>query len=84
MSLKLKLSIFVSLIIFLILLAAASIVISIRYSEIQQDLIIRDNITSEKMVADLVNDMGTYYAFQFDTYAQIVKNTLKVKISLQI
>jgi PAS domain S-box-containing protein len=76
-NLKLKLTIFVSLTILVILSAAAVVVITTRYSEIQQDLIIRDKITSEKMVSDLVNDMGTYYAFQFDTYTQIVKNTLK-------
>ena len=77
MSLKLKLSIFISLTIFIILFAAAIVIISTRSSEIEQDLTLRDKITSEKMVADLVNDMGTYYAFQFDTYVQIVKTTLK-------
>jgi two-component system NtrC family sensor kinase len=75
--LKFKLSIFISLIIFLILASAAVLIIMVRSSEIRQDLTFRDKITSEKMVADLVNDMDNYYVFQFDTYAQMVNNTLK-------
>jgi PAS domain S-box-containing protein len=76
-SLKLKLSIFISLTIFVILAVAAIVIITTRSTEIEQDLTLRDKITSEKMVPDLVNDMGTYYAFQFDTYTQVVKNTIK-------
>lgn len=76
MSLRFKLSIFISLIIFAILLSATALIIVVRSSEIERNLIIRDIITSEKMAPELVNSMRAYYAFQFDSYVSEVNSVL--------
>ena len=56
--------------------SAAFLNILVRSSEIEQELILRDKITSEKMVPELVNDMDNYYAFSFDTFTQLVNDTI--------
>lgn len=77
MNLKLKLTVFVSLIIFVILFLTSVLIIKVRSSEIENELIVRNKITSEKLVSNLVNDLGTYYSFQFDVYSKIVKEIYK-------
>ncbi len=60
-----------------ILLMTSVFIILIRSKEIESDLIVRDKLSSEKLVPGLVNDIGTYYAFDFDVYSRIVKDLLK-------
>ena len=77
MSLRFKLSLFISLLIFVILASASVLIVAVRSSEIEQNLINIDKITSEEMVPNLYNEQETYYSFEFDTFAQLVSDDLK-------
>jgi methyl-accepting chemotaxis protein len=76
-NLKLRFSLTISLIIIFTMAAVALFLVTYRSREIQQDLISKDGIISEKIVPGLMEDLGNYYTYQFTDFAAKVQTTTK-------
>lgn len=76
MSLKLKFSIVISLIIVFIICSLGIFLVTVRSHEIERDLLARDTLITEQITPYLSSYINQYYIFQFDTYAETIKNLI--------
>jgi len=77
MSLKVKFSIYLSLIIVLLISFFGIFLVIVRTQEVEQDLLIRDKLISERLIPQISNDVSANYAFEFNTYSNVIKGFLQ-------
>lgn len=73
-NLKSKFSLFVSFIIILILSCVSILLITVRSSEIENELIIRDKLITQIIIPDISSDLGNYYTYEYTTFTSVIKN----------
>lgn len=76
-SLKAKISLFISLTIFFVLLSSSLITGILRIREIQNELIDKDILISERVLPDMLDDFTELFFFQYDLYVGAVKNRIR-------
>jgi methyl-accepting chemotaxis protein len=75
--LKFKFSLFIITLIFFILSAISFVLIQTRSKEIQKELVTRNTFLAQKIVPDLVSDIGDYYNFSYSKYVEMMKKRLQ-------
>jgi PAS domain S-box-containing protein len=74
MSLKVKFSLYITVLIFAILASISIILISIRTSEIRAQLSETDRLIASSLIESISDDFGSFYAYQFDQFASTIQN----------
>lgn len=78
MSLKIKYSVFITLLIFIVLSSLTILLIVSRTNQIKGDLTDKDKIISDIAVQQLANGFADYYFYQYSTYLDFVTERIKI------